>query len=89
MDNKSPANRPIAGLFNVNKQKKDKRSYPFYKFNNCFSKAMSQTMTDFLKLIKYFILSLKYGLDTSKSRHFVNFCKGAYLPYVGIAKIYK
>ena len=51
--------------------------------------VMSQTMTDFLKLIKYLILSLKYGLDTSKSRHFVNFCKGAYLPYVGIAKIYK
>ena len=53
------------------------------------SKAMSQTMTDFLKLIKYLILSLKYGLDTSKSKHFVNFCKGVAFLVTGMTKIYK
>ena len=38
---------------------------------------MSQTMTDFLKLIKYLILNLKYGLDTSKRcQAFCEFLQG-------------
>ena len=42
-------------------------------------KAMSQTMTDFLKLIKYFILSLKYGLDTISWLKQGVFCEGRLL----------